>query len=299
MYDEMYIEPYRRENFIIVPLDKRMPLTNNIRTDLNEPLRYLLLVENEEGRIRSGDIILFYPADSLLNGLPNNSFHDFFIKQSINVGGTFCKISLNEIRQYEMDFGNGGLPIEFRLWYGRPTITEPVPDQPYCIDWYLTTTIYYSDGTVQVFEEFLYTQCYDEASGGVSDLPNYSDPEYKEIEIEYEVASRNQGYENWKMYATYKFFGWSYPGNSASNSFDSSPEYQGSIIMFGNGYHLYPPNEPWHINFLVVRHLGGLTNSNTAYTDFKAILEYTNQQPYPRTELQGIPKSWNASIVLQ
>ena len=69
--------------------------------------------------------------------------------------------------------------------------------------------------------------------------------------------------------------------------------------MFGNGYHVYPPNEPWHINFLVVRHLGGLTNSNTAYTDFKAILEYTNQQPYPRTELQGIPKSWNASIVLQ
>lgn len=51
MYDEMYIEPYRRENFIIVPLDKRMPLTNNIRTDLNEPLRYLLLVENEKGRM--------------------------------------------------------------------------------------------------------------------------------------------------------------------------------------------------------------------------------------------------------
>lgn len=64
LLDEMYTEPNQRETFIIVPLEKRMPLSSNIRADLNEPLRYLLLVENEEGRIRKCDIVLFYPLDT-------------------------------------------------------------------------------------------------------------------------------------------------------------------------------------------------------------------------------------------
>ncbi len=164
--DEMYTEPYEREQFLIVPLDRREQLTQNIRRDLHDPLRYLLMVEDTSGRIRKGSIILFYPEDVSLPRLPGNSFHDFFINQTFRVEGTFSMISLMDIKQYEMDFDANGSRKEFRLWYGKPTITEPAPNQPICIDWYLTTTIYYSDGSTQYYEEFLYTQCYENPDGG-------------------------------------------------------------------------------------------------------------------------------------
>ncbi|HRD42668.1 MAG: hypothetical protein JST57_08185 [Bacteroidetes bacterium] len=174
--DEMYTEPNQRETFIIVPLDKRMPLSNNIRADLNEPLRYLLLVENEDGRIRKGDIVLFYPLDKRYTELPDSSFTKFFTNYGITVDGTFALISLRDIKVYEMDV-LAEKPKEFRLWAGKPAVPEPVPDPPICTDWYEITTIFYNDGTYDQTVEFLYTQCEPNpmaggGGGGTGEEPN-------------------------------------------------------------------------------------------------------------------------------
>lgn len=123
---------------------------------MNNPLRFLLLVEDTSGRIRRGDVLLFYPADENLTKLPDSSFTNFFIFESMKTDGTFSLISLSDVTQYEMDFTNGS-PGEFRLWQGRASIYAPPPDQPFCKDWFLITTVYYSDGSIQQFEDFVHS----------------------------------------------------------------------------------------------------------------------------------------------
>lgn len=142
MLDRMYRENYEKETFLIVPLERNADLSQNIRRDLNNPLRFLLLVEDTSGRIRKGAVALFYPLENNVSVLPENSFHNYFINQMIRLEGTFSMISLMDIKQYEMDFDNNGNRKEYRLWYGKQTILEPLPQLPVCIDWYLTTTIF-------------------------------------------------------------------------------------------------------------------------------------------------------------
>ncbi|HQY18576.1 MAG TPA: hypothetical protein PLZ40_09030, partial [Ferruginibacter sp.] len=166
MLDRMYRENYEKETFLIVPLERNADLSQNIRRDLNNPLRFLLLVEDTSGRIRKGAVALFYPLENNVSVLPENSFHNYFINQMIRLEGTFSMISLMDIKQYEMDFDNNGNRKEYRLWYGKQTILEPLPQLPVCIDWYLTTTIFFSDGTTYYNEEYLYTQCYENPESG-------------------------------------------------------------------------------------------------------------------------------------
>lgn len=66
-----------------------------------------MLVEDTSGRIRRGDVLLFYPADENLTKLPDSSFTNFFIFESMKTDGTFSLISLSDVTQYEMDFTNG------------------------------------------------------------------------------------------------------------------------------------------------------------------------------------------------
>lgn len=58
MLDRMYRENYEKETFLIVPLERNADLSQNIRRDLNNPLRFLLLVEDTSGRIRKGAVAL-------------------------------------------------------------------------------------------------------------------------------------------------------------------------------------------------------------------------------------------------
>lgn len=89
MLDRMYRENYEKETFLIVPLERNADLSQNIRRDLNNPLRFLLLVEDTSGRIRKGAVALFYPLENNVSVLPENSFHNYFINQMIRLEGTF------------------------------------------------------------------------------------------------------------------------------------------------------------------------------------------------------------------
>jgi len=74
---EAYTETFKGEQFIIIPLDDTGNLSRNIRTDLNAPLKYLLMVEDENGDLRKGNIALFYPSSAWIAGLPRISLKTF------------------------------------------------------------------------------------------------------------------------------------------------------------------------------------------------------------------------------
>lgn len=279
--DEIYTEPYGRETFLIVPLDKRMPLTNNIRTDLNEPLRYLLMAEDTLGRISRGAIILFYPGDVNLSRLPANSFHDYFINQSMRIEGTFSMISLMDIKQYEMDFDANGKRKEQRLWCAKPTILEPVPDQPICIDWYLTTTIFYSDGTTQYFEEYLYTTCYENPeSGGGGGVYSPANQQGESFTRDLPVTKSDNSHYSITYTATVS--GVKFTNNSSNYYTSISSPPVCSFIRYGPSSE---PNQPYYslwtptfsFSFLAnPQTINNQTHSRAANVGFKGELKFPN-----------------------
>ncbi|RYF88321.1 MAG: hypothetical protein EOO03_08675 [Chitinophagaceae bacterium] len=250
---------------------------------------------------------MFYP-DSSISSIPANAFNQYFTTQTFPVDGTLQVISLNNIKQYEMDIKDSK-PDEFRLWEGRHALYDG--DEIICVDWYLVTTYYYANGTTQVFEEFLFTQCYGGSGGGSGGggggngitppvLNHY--PVTKQVR--FIVASLLTSYEGWTVYADYYLHGEYFPNNSAHSYFTSSPESidgsgaSTSHMVFESGFMHSVASHVWYLNFqLSANNVSLLNNNKTAKAQFSAILSFPNQSPvfyrYP-----GNTKHWQASIAL-
>ena len=301
-----YTETFKDEQFIIIPIEDTGSLSRNIRTDLNAPLKFLLMVEDESGNLRKGNIALFYPSAAWTISLPQNFFKDFFENQTVSIDGTFALLSLDDIKQYEMDFENGN-PKEFRLWQGK--LQPAQPTGPVCYDHYLVTTVYYSDGTCEIFEEYLYTQCIGNGGGGGSGgggtPPNTNNPVTRTVQRAFVVARKSTSFENWTMSACYQLTGISYPGSPSLNTFTTTPVNVvgggvGSLtgMIYGSGFMHSVPAHIWYIQFSTSSTSSGLRMSNRyAWANFTGAISYPNQSP--AIHLYNMPWNWPAAVALQ
>jgi len=201
-----------------------------------------------------------------------------------------------------MDFENGS-PKEFRLWQGR--LQPAQPTEPVCYDHYLTTIIYYSDGTTEIFEEYLYTQCYDTGggggSGGGSNPPNTNNPVARQRQVSFVVASKNTSYEGWSMNAYYQLSGIDYPNSPSLNYFTAVPlstsgsNSSTSVMLYSNNMHTVSWH-PWYLQFNLVHDITGLNDIRNAFANFEGKLTFPNQG----NATQNFPKGWNwlASVAL-
>lgn len=294
-----YTETFKDEEFIIIPIEGTGSLSRNIRTDLNAPLKFLLMVEDENGNLRKGNIALFYPSSAWTISLPQNFFKDFFESQAVSMDGTFALLSLDDVKQYEMDFENGK-PKEFRLWQGK--LQPAQPTGPVCYDHYLTTIIYYSDGTTEIFEEYLYTQCYDTGGGGGgSNPPNTNNPVARQRQVSFVVASKNTSYEGWTMTAYYQVSGMDYPNSPSLNYFTAVPLSTGgsssstSFMSYSNNMHTVTWHS-WYIQFSLVHDITGLNDIRNAFANFEGKITLPNQGNLAQNFPKG--KNWLASVVL-
>jgi len=264
---------------------------------LNNPLRFLLLVEDTSGRIRRGDVLLFYPADENLTKLPDSSFTNFFIFESMKTDGTFSLISLSDVTQYEMDFTNGS-PGEFRLWQGRASIYAPPPDQPFCKDWFLITTVYYSDGSIQQFEDFLYTQCYDDpsSSGGGTTTPTQT-PYTKTVHESAIVYHKYTYNAYWDVYLATALAGTVFPDNTSNNQFTDNVQ-EGSALIHSPGAGNAGPGQNFYTVYNAYQFINTISNDhNTAQARVNFTYAYPNQSPPVTTPASGY-KVYYASVVL-
>ncbi|MEO7444167.1 MAG: hypothetical protein ABIT96_00405 [Ferruginibacter sp.] len=313
---ERYTEPFREETFVIVPITYSSQLSTHIRQDLNTPFQYLLIVENEDGGIRKGDLVMFYPADAAVTELPDSSFTKFFTTQQVEVEGTFSVISLSDIQQFEMDIVDNRMTT-FRLWESR---LQPVPNyvplpggegEPYCVDWYLVTTNYYSDGTTEVFYDFLFSQCYNGGGGGGGNgtNPPLQNHEPVQREVSYTIIRKwpNGTLENWEMRAHYQLSGEYYPNNTTMNYFTQAPISVDAgtgtlayIIIYYAGH--YSSVDPWYLLFTLSMNSKGLNNPQSAWANCGGLVSFPN---YPnadgtqgRQEFHSLPHTWQASTEL-
>jgi hypothetical protein len=230
-YDKMYVEQlHTSENLIVIPL-KNEYFSQHIKQQKNKPIQYLLLVENAEGKIRRGDLVLFFPENATLQKLPVNYFHQFFMEEDLSVNGTFTLVTLGDVKQYEVVFKNGKKD-NFKLWRseintasnaGNNANTSPTQN---CTDWYLVTT-YYLDGIpVYSTSEYVGTTC---SGGGCPPDTECLEPEGTggggnlEVPVSvtrmvsYSVARELTSYENWEIKPTFEISGQTF--TNASNNY--------------------------------------------------------------------------------
>jgi hypothetical protein len=156
------------EKLIIIPL--KTSFISEVNKGKN-PLNLFLLIMNKDGDIRKGNIVLYISKDGeKTDKLPENTFYKFYNAQKLDCDGTFAFLNLNDKILYKMGYTNGELSS-----YGEKTVKTSngsastpslTSSTSSYTDWYLVTTIYYSDGTFDTYIEFLYSTFNGGGGGG-------------------------------------------------------------------------------------------------------------------------------------
>ena len=297
--DNMYVEIFdEEENFIIIPIQNEY-FSQNINSNGPFPIQYLLLVEDANGNIRRGDVALFYPEDPNITKLPENSFRDFFNSTKIYVNGTFTLLTLGDIKQYEIDFEDGGFMAEHRSWERESSA------QANCQDWWLVTITYYSDGTYEIDNEYLGNFCSScppnqlcdvlEGGGGAS----IDDPEQiakiKTLVIR-DVQPTSGLNAWWSASADFNLMGYRY--SDASNNYFTSVTTFG-LIHFGNtgvyGWYLHSGHAEW----VSVSHTAGIgLIDKLAHGEASGTVAYPNDPGSSQPSLVLNSVNWNAASAL-
>ncbi len=154
-YEEIRLETFKDSKvFIVVPVSKNFKSRNNSNKN---PVDYLVLVFENQDSITRGNIIQ-YVSTSRESMTPKNTFTKIFAYQSLDCNGQFTILSITDFFKFELVFENGKLK----------SVTDKIPRldtnkntgrTDNCTDWYLITTVYYTDGTSSSYEEYLFTSC--------------------------------------------------------------------------------------------------------------------------------------------
>jgi hypothetical protein len=145
-------------NYITIPINDE--IINKKNLDKNSTLT-LLLVVDKFGKINSGSIVYFQPADGKKHTqLAKNTFANLINQKPISLDGVYKMLNVTGrfLSQFEIKHGKllsaGTLQQEeSKDSKGSQRVTS------LCIDWYLVTTIYWTDGTVTQTREYVGRTC--------------------------------------------------------------------------------------------------------------------------------------------
>src|SRR6266700_1207895 len=145
-----------KEQFLIVPVTDNFKPINNRG---NNPVNNLLLIVNESGEIRKGNIVQYVPDNSQIgHEVPQNTFFKMFNEKSIDCNGAFRFLSIMDTYLYELKYENGALHSYGLMQPKMKTVTTNSTNSD-CVDWYIVTTYFYEDGTSDRDWEYIGTTC--------------------------------------------------------------------------------------------------------------------------------------------
>ena len=146
-----------RFNYITIPINDE--IINKKNLDRNSTLTLLLIVD-KLGKINSGSIVYFQPADGKKHSqLAKNTFTNLINREPISLDGVYKMLHITGrfLSQFEIKhgklFSTGSLQQESKESKDTQRATS------ICIDWYLVTTIYWTDGTVTQTREYVGRTC--------------------------------------------------------------------------------------------------------------------------------------------
>ena len=142
-------------DILIIPVKDAVISNKHLDGDASLVLQ---LYTDKAGRIRSGGLVYFQPADHQPHGhLPQNTFTNLLNKKGTVLNGTYKMLDLTGkwLSQFEVKDGRlsaaGNTIQKQNHQSGQRTAA--------CYDWYLTTVHFYTDGTTETTEVYLGTSC--------------------------------------------------------------------------------------------------------------------------------------------
>ncbi len=163
------------EDLLIIPINKDFKsIMNKDKYQINN----LVLWINKSGTITKGNLVQFIPSDNQMSTtVPVNTFAKIFNGKNLDCDGKFVFLTAADWLLYELTFEKGKIHS-----YGVAKLKENRTSNARletCILWYLTITLYYDDGSTEVYEYDLGIECFgegvpeqpqgDEAGGGGPD----------------------------------------------------------------------------------------------------------------------------------
>jgi len=153
-----YEESINEEKFVVIPINQNFLSDNNKG---KSPKNYLLIVLDNTGRIRKGNIVQ-YISNSVANiSLETNSFYKIYNYRQLQNNATFSFLSITDYLTYEIVFKNG-TPYSFSYTQQKDKVStggkEIAKTELMCWDVFWVT--YYPNGTS--YWEYLYSYCGDE-----------------------------------------------------------------------------------------------------------------------------------------
>ena len=149
-----------KEKFCIIPLLETFKSDYNIG---KYKISNMVFILNEIDSIRKGNIVQFLPNNGQqIKTLPSNTFYKIFNHEEIEQDGKFSFLNIKDRLIWEIGYKNK-VPYSYGKVEARENSTDSniYRSNGECIDWFLITTIYYTDGSVETFEEYLGTTCGD------------------------------------------------------------------------------------------------------------------------------------------
>ncbi len=148
------------EKLIIVPIVSSLKMNTNSDKSADH---YLLLFENKNKEVYKGNIVQYVPLNSQNRALPKNTLSRLWNCEDVNANGTFTVLTIFDKYLYASTFKDGKktayTTLEPKKNNGDVAVIN-APGNVTCVEYYLITTHYYSDGSTQTFEEYLGTSCY-------------------------------------------------------------------------------------------------------------------------------------------
>lgn len=148
------------EQLITVPVKEYFKTLKKI--DKNATT-YLLLIVDNTGNIRKGNLVLYTPKDGQVNSkMPENAFYKILNTGDPDCKGKFLFLSVSGRKLYQLEYSDGKLH-SFSIATTQTKEQAPQTDSytnSNCIDWYWVTTYYdqYGDIISQTYE-YLTTTC--------------------------------------------------------------------------------------------------------------------------------------------
>lgn len=223
-YSKLHIETRKNgENLIIIPIDNSVVESINRNADYlkfnSSTIFNLLIIQGTSGKLRWSTLIGYNAEDgSNKTSLTEKTIQNILNGESVSDNGLYKFVNLKGRLQYQLTYKEGKLhssasPVrEDHLEKNKSRKSSGVAARGGCFAYYLVTTIYYSDGHTEQWEEYLFTACdedTDEGGGGgggdvpgeeVPDPENPEEPNDQEITVHgsedvWETAFVNEDYQ--------------------------------------------------------------------------------------------------------
>ncbi|MEO8405444.1 MAG: hypothetical protein ABI480_12640 [Chitinophagaceae bacterium] len=140
----------------------------------------LLLIVDKSNDIKSAMIANFIPENISTSHHPKeNSYSSIFNSLGDEEDGQYIFLTLFDKHMFQMKYKESRMTSMSYL-KKKNKAGNAAREGDVCIDWYLITTIYYTDGTSETNEEYIETDCYsgcvpgekcDEFDGGTGSAP--------------------------------------------------------------------------------------------------------------------------------